>query len=352
MGDLLCTHYARPYTNFLTVPYDANGDPVGNETLVSAGTSGDQTTSAVSELSDGSIVVTFIDKSNAIHSRTFVYATVDGNAALSDTASVLNALTVSDIADLVELGVTDITVSDSGALSFSKEIMAQLLAIEDLTITGENGITVTGEGVALNDFTVAEIATLAALGVTIFDASDNAISLTVEQVQALVDNKISVGGLTNTTHSDEITLTDTAADLEALSTSDIGVYAARGVTAIDSDDNLLSLTVDQALTLIEKGVSLTVADVVTLTGTVAELTALSSDQLYNLAALGIDKIALSDTAANIEALTASQITTLVGAGLSSVEASGDLDLTVAQAAALTGVDIEQSGSGEYAVEET
>ncbi|WP_280773715.1 calcium-binding protein [Rhizobium sp. SG_E_25_P2] len=277
---------------------------------------------------------------------------------LTGEASAINALTVSDIADLVTAGVTGIVVSDDLDLSFSSEIMSSLLAIDGLTITNSilNSvrITVTGEGVALDDFTVAEIATLAALGVTTLDASDDVVSLTVEQAEALIDNNIAVGGMTSTTHSDQITLLDSADTLAALTTDDITALVALGVTTLESTGETLTLTVEQALKLIDEDMSLTAADVVTLTGGVADLTALTSTQLASLTALGIDEIALTDTAANIETLTADQIEMLVGAGLSSVETSGDLDLTVAQAEALDDGDVavELSGYGEYSLEET
>ena len=149
--------------------------------------------------------------------------------------------------------------------------------------------------------------------------------LTVVQYQAL--------GAVTLTAADTVTLADTGANIAALSAAQISAFAGLNIDTIDSTTNALSLTVAQYQAL--GGVTLTAADVVTLTDTAANIQGLSAAQIGALAGLrhrhdrchrhcpvadgcavsgarrgdadGGGSVTLADTGANVAALSAGAI---------------------------------------------
>jgi hypothetical protein len=156
--------------------------------------------------------------------------------------------------------------------------------------------------------------------------------LSVAQGQALLNNLWLTG---NTA-----VLADTGAAIAASGTV-LDLYL-HGVTRIDATDDVLALSVDQALAADQSGTALTAADLVTLADSGATLAALSTGAIEDLALLGVDRIdasdntlsltvaqfqaldsialtqadsvTLTDTASNLQALSAVQIAALAGAG--------------------------------------
>jgi hypothetical protein len=93
-----------------------------------------------------------------------------------------------------------------------------------------------GEG----GFSQQDIIDLGAGLVDRIDAS-GPLALTVEQYRAL--------GAVALTAANTVTLADTAANLALLSRTEIGLLGARGIDYIDATDNALSLSLDQYLNL-------------------------------------------------------------------------------------------------------
>ena len=170
------------------------------------------------------------------------------------------------------------------------------------TLTQTDAITLADRGAHIAALTAVQIGQLAGNGIDAIDSSDNVLSLSLSQFNAL-------GGVTLAA-GDIVTLADTGAAFGALTTSQIGALAGMGVDKIDATDNLLSLTVAQYQAL--GVITLTAADTVTLSDTGAHIAALSASQIGALMANGVDAIDATDNAIT---LSLSQYNALGSMGL-------------------------------------
>jgi hypothetical protein len=179
---------------------------------------------------------------------------VADTVTLADTSAHLGALTAAQIATLAAKGV-DIFDATNDVLPLT---VAQYQALGTVALAGADKVTVRDTGAHLATLSAGAIAALAGNGVDSIDATDNVLSLTVAQYQAL--------GTVALTGNDVVTLADTGAHLGALSAADIGALHSRGIDRIDATNNVLSLDVGQFNAL--GGTVLATNDAVTLTGTV------------------------------------------------------------------------------------
>jgi hypothetical protein len=129
---------------------------------------------------------------------------------LADTAETLSALTIDDVMTLTSLDVDAIQVSDGGAVSLSLGMAMQLSALDGVSVNGAASITVTGLGAEIAEIGATRVAALSALGVTQLDASDDAVTLSLAQADALSESAITLAD------SDMLTVTMSAADLAEL----------------------------------------------------------------------------------------------------------------------------------------
>ena len=250
---------------------------------------------------------------------------------LRDTGAALASLSVAQFAALAARGIDKLDATDN-ALTLS---LAQVQALGAVTLTSADVVTATGTGAALASLSVAGIAALAAGGVDTIDASDNVLSLSVAQYLAL--------GKMALTATDVVTLVDSGASLAALTTSQIRDLAANGIDRLDASDNVLALSVAQYKALAT--VALTASDVVTLVDSGNTLAGLAVAEIAALAGKGIDKLDASSNQLSLSvaqfqalgtvALTASDVVTLhdSSAALSA--------LSVADIAALAGKGIDE-----------
>jgi Ca2+-binding RTX toxin-like protein len=278
-----------------------------------------------------------------------VLLTAGDTVTLRDTGANIAALPVTAFQSLVSKGVDKIDATDDVlvlTVARAAEVPAGMLTAADM-------VTLADTGASIGALSAAAIAALAGKGIDRIDATDDVLSLTLAQYQAL--------GTVVLVAADVVTLADTGANIGALSASAIAALAGKGIDRIDATDNVLSLSVSQFQAL--GGVTLTAADVVTVTGTGDELSALTSTQLSALAASGVDHLdstggqirlnkaqalalgtvtltpndqaVLKDTAAQIAALTPAQIASLAAAGFDDLYATNaSLVVTAAQYGAL------------------
>src|SRR5439155_1407516 len=155
--------------------------------------------------------------------------------SIFDTGAHIAALTVAQISGLQAKGISIVSASDN-VLALS---VAQYQAFGAVALDGNNTITLFDTGAHLAALTTAQLAALAGKGIDIIDASDNVLSLTVAQYQAL--------GTVELTAADTVTLADTGANLAALTAAQIAALAGAGIDIIDASDDVLSLTVAQYL---------------------------------------------------------------------------------------------------------
>jgi hypothetical protein len=279
-----------------------------------------------------------------------VTLTSGDSVTLIDTGAALQALTATQLQGLARAGIDLLDASD-GVLALT---VAQLKALGAVKLVAADTIVLRDSGAALGGLTVAEVAALAAKGIDRIDATDDVLSLTLAQLQALGSVLLSSG--------DTVTLKDTGAVLAAMSAGQIGGLAGKGIDRIDASDNVLTLTLAQYKAL--GAVALTAGDAVTLRDSGSKLAALPSAEFSGLGPRGIDQldsaddslvltvaqylalgavqltaadvVTLRDTGAVLAGLTAAQLAALAGKGIDAIDASDNvLRLTVAQLRALS-----------------
>ncbi len=275
-----------------------------------------------------------------------VALTSGDTVTLSDTGANIAALTAGQIAALVNIDAIDAT---DNVLSLS---VAQYNALGGITLTAGDTVTLADTGANLAALTAGQIGALAGNNIDKIDATDNALSLTVAQYNAL--------GTVALTAGDTVTLADTGANLAALTATDIGNLV--NIDAIHATDNVLSLDLSQLDALATAGIALTAGDTVTLSDTEANIEALTGAQLAGYGTQGVDLIhasdsstlnmsesqvaavlgsnaafatgdtvTLVDTGANIALLTAAQFGQLATKGVDAIDASDDtLTISAAQ----------------------
>ena len=299
--------------------------------------------------------------------------TIGAGTAVTFTVSLTATVTVAGGAPTLSLndGGTATYVSGSGtnALVFTYTVGSGQSA-SGLAITGVNlpsGVTVQDDVATAAVFTGADT-TFTGLTVA---AGGSALSLTVAQATALE----TAGG--SAPSGDVVTLSDTAANIEGLTAAQIGGLKAIGVTAIAATNASVSWTSAQAVALETAGlkVSAPSGDTVTLSDTAANIDGLTPTQITGLDAIGVTGIiasgavilsvadamaletaglaisdpTLSDTAANIESLTATEIRGLDAIGVTTIAVTnGSVSFSVAQAIALETEGLKVSApSGDF-----
>jgi len=278
-----------------------------------------------------------------------VALTAADTITLTGTGATLSALSAAEIGALSAAGVDQLDASNN-ILSLT---LAQYQALGSVTVAANDVLTLSGTGASIGALSVAQIAGLAAAGFDKVNATDNVLTLTVAQYQALGTVELVAG--------DVITLADTGAHIAALSAQDFAALADAGIDRIDATDNVLNLTVDQFLGL--GTVELATGDLVTLADSGANIAALSAADLATLGSMGVDAldatdnalsltveqaqalgsvtlaaadvVTLADTGANLAALNPAELAQLASAGFDAIDASdGALTLSLAQITAL------------------
>jgi hypothetical protein len=227
---------------------------------------------------------------------------------LQDTAQAIQGLTTAQILGLANLGVTKIVATVAGVKLTVLQAEALEAAVLTLTAPSGKSNSILDQATQIQTLAASQIAALRAAGVTSIVASDASVLLTVAQAVALVTAKLVLSAPPGST----VGVSDTAADIEKLTPTQIAALRAAGVASIVASDASVALTVAQAVAL----------DTASFAVSVPSGAAVS----------------LSDTAANIVKLTAAQIAALPVSGALLISASdARLALTVAQAKALEGI---------------
>jgi hypothetical protein len=302
-------------------------------------------TGQIFSLSDTAAAIEHLSASDlaALKAAGYVWVASDRPVVLS--ASEAEAIYKAGLVVTVPAGNT-VTVADTAAAILA-EPAADIMAMHGLGYL----ITVVDTASGISSLSTADLAALASDGVTALAATDASVSLNVAQALALETANLQVA----VPAGDGVTLSDTAAHIEALTSGQILAFLAAGVTAITATDASVALSTEQALALEASVFKVTApaGDTVVLSDTAAQIDALTASQILALPAAGIsgivatdasvlltaaqalalesaglkvsvptgDTVTLSDTAANIEALTALQLAGLPATGVSLVIAT-------------------------------
>lgn len=289
---------------------------------------------------------------NAAQHGSFTSIAGDIFVTLADTGARLQRYTATELADMAER--VDVLDATDDALTLTVE---KFRALGSILLADDDFVILADTGANLAAMTATELAEAAAAGVDKINATDNALSLTLEQFRAIV-------GTIELTAGDTVTLADSAEALEAMSVSDIVGLAGSGIDRINVTDNAITWSLEKFQSL--GPVILTDLDRVTVTGTGAEFGALTPAQLSRLAAKGVDRldvtdgalaltraqavalgamtfaeadaVVVADTGTQLAKLTPAQIFALWMQGVDRLDASTDsLTMTVAQYDALHGI---------------
>ncbi|MBD9375397.1 hypothetical protein IB238_22520 [Rhizobium sp. ARZ01] len=359
--------------------FSADGSKVGQELEINANEANIQWFQKITALAGGGFAITWYDNNDGkYYTRTFQHDTEQ--ATLNGTASAISALTVSEVAHLRELHIDTITISDGGGVTLSKAVAADLIDISGFQITGASGVVVGGTGAALDDFSVADIAKLKTLGVTGLDASDNKVTLSLDQAMAYVGAGITLAS------GDAATVEMTFLQLVTLD-SNLAALAAFGMKIIDLLENEITLPLGGYRYLDSIGVRFAASDVLTLTDYKFNIVNLTVAQIAELAEWGITKIDtnvaetepavlslaqvkafaaggisfaadelvhLSDSVTALSGLSAGDIADLATVGVSKVIAEQGFAITTAQFAAFAqhGVRIEVPANATVSIRDT
>ncbi|MDO6966579.1 Ig-like domain-containing protein [Rhizobium alvei] len=347
---------------FLQV-FDANGDKVGDETHVNDYTTAAQSEPVITTFANGDFVISWSSFGQdgagyGIYQKRYTHDTEV--VSLTDSRSHLSALTVADVGRIADYGVTKITVSDGGAVTFKLDTALALLDIDGLVINGEDSITLTDTSSAFEALTATEIAALAAAGYTSFDVSDDTVSLDHDQLDAVIQNGITFAD------GDEVYASLSMAELKALDDSATGVISlatlgSLPVAAIDLTDDSGTISGYFASQLLIAGLKFVATDTVTLYDTGNVLVSLGGVNLSFLKTLGVtrmdasndtiftsysdltyfleegfsygadDQITIFDWTNGYETLTAAEIADLAAAGVTEYQfAAATIKLSFAQ----------------------
>lgn len=224
---------------------------------------------------------------------------------VTDTAANIKSLTPAEIAGLTEIGVTGIIATDGPVALSVSEAVALETAGLRVSSTNSGAVTLSDTAAHLDALTVAQIVELRAIGVQAI-ITNAPVVFNVGQAAALESAGFNVSGLT---------LTDTAANIEKLTALQISKLVATGVTTFEARDKTLVFTVAQALALEAAGlpVSAPSGAAVTLSDAATALQGLTAAQISGLAALGFTQIAARGSTLSF---SAAQTLAIVSAGLS------------------------------------
>jgi len=223
---------------------------------------------------------------------------------------------------------------DSVTMTLSALAMSRLSAAH-LAILGTKGIDridVGDDGFVLSlDQYKAITDPLHEIALTATDQITLALSLT--DLAILRDSEIAGFAANNI---DEVSLNASGQFFGSLGAQTFIALADRGITVIDASDDVLGLTLAQYNALSSVGgMKLTAADAVTLSGNLGDVAALDGGQIADMRTKGVDILTLRDTGRVLGALAVDQIAALAAKGVDVLDAQDNrLTLTTAQYAAL------------------
>lgn len=245
------------------------------------------------------------------------FTSIDGDifVTVADTGARLQKYDPDTLSDMA--GWVDMLDATDDVLTLT---VAKFRALGSIALSADDVVTLADTGANLASLTPAELVAAGAAGIDKINATNDTLSLTVEQYRA-------ISGTIGLNSKDTVTLADTGANLAGLSQAEVAALATSFVDRFDATDGTLALSLAQLQAM--GTVALAKADLVTLTGTGAEISALLPEQLGGLSAKGVDRLDITDGAVT---LTRAQVLAL---GTVTFEASDMVVMTGADLAKLT-----------------
>jgi hypothetical protein len=261
--------------------------------------------SVVLDSSSNTVSLT-ITQANALKAAGLKFA-ADDAITLTGASADLLGLTFADY-ETADLGGASISLDATDAVTLSSTA-AESLRTAGLKFAADDVITVGDTGTTLAGLTFSNFTTTALGGASVtLNASDNAVTLTVAQADAL----LATAGL-KFASNDVITLTGTGTALAALTFANYATSALGGASVVLDASDAVVLTVAQADSLVASGPKFATGDSISVTGLGADLANLSFAS-YATTTLGGASVVI-DASDNAVTLTSARATSLLSAGL-------------------------------------
>ena len=226
----------------------------------------------------------------------------DFPVSLIDSAASIEAIPIVDFATFNQIGITQIQ-STTGPLTLSVA-QAEAIANASLSVQGDN-VTISDSAANIETMLDSGAGIVVAIGLFTggvrVAANDGMLGLNAPAIAAVEDasaNQVGMGQspiVLGAPPGYSVTLSDTAADIEAIPTSELEGLNAIGIDQIVSTDTGVTLTAAQAIALGDPvSISVPTGDSVTIVDSEAAIEALTQVQIAQFAALGITGIAAAD----------------------------------------------------------
>lgn len=204
------------------------------------------------------------------------------SVTLADTGAAIASLETTHIAGLKAMGVTGVDATNN--IATLDLVLAKALASAGLAFSGGDTVTLTLTAGALADLAGSDIAALAAMGADILNLSGNAAALTVARAELLMGAGLHFSG------DDVLTIADTAAQVATLGNAEIAALAAWGVSFIELADDALTLTAAGAGHFASAGLRFAAGDAVMVEDSAVTIAQLGAANIATYAAAGIDGV--------------------------------------------------------------
>jgi hypothetical protein len=290
-----------------------------------------------------------------------VALTAADTVTLLDTQSTIEGLNLGELGDYAAQGV-DILDSTSDVLHMGATQVGLVIAQAGLTFAAGDDVVLVDSGANITGSLTAAYGELAGDHIDSIDLTDNAISLSRFEL-------LSLGTVGFAADDTDVAAADLESNLESLSASDLAALVSLGVDRLDAiDTDAVSFTAAQYTAM--DAIVFTAGDTEVVTGTGAELAALTGLSAHNvdridasddvlslslaqLGALGstqltaADTVTLLDASATIEAMSFGDFTTAGAAGIDVIDASDDhLELSASQVTGVATITGMQFADGD------
>ncbi|MDO6963617.1 calcium-binding protein [Rhizobium alvei] len=231
----------------------------------------------------------------------------DGNIVFAYTgaldattlATVTLGYTISDGTNTVDGDQIVITVEGSAATTLNLSLVQAQALIDtygsDADLGAITAVTLADTAATIEGLSSTQLSTLRSFGVTSVDATDGELTLDISTIRNFITARVIF------TADDTVSVSDTAANLATLTTTEIEFGAQAHVDSITATDGDLTLSMAQALALIAGGITVTGDNALIVTDTAAKIEALENTDLANLSSLGATIIDASDDALTVNA---------------------------------------------------
>ena len=252
-----------------------------------------------------SVGVDIVDSTTNLLSLSMTQGTAGIDFSAGDDVTVTGTDAEISAADLSTLGANLNTLSSSDSTATVSVTNALALNTIGAVFEATNSITVADSQTNIEG---ANFATLFSTGVDIVDSSSGSLNLSISQATAGI----------NFVSGDFVTVLGAGADLVTA----IGSYGSN-VDILDASDDLASLSISEASTLLAEATAFAAADVVTVVDTQASI---EGATFADLIAVGVDRVDSDNDTLNISTTQASSGIDFVTLDTVTMSGSGDISL--------------------------